>query len=251
MIAVVIGAAGGIGQVVSSMMMQRGYEVILAGRTIEKLNALQQTLSSQFPEGVCSSAQVNAEDADAMVSLLQQVQRDGEAKGTPLMAVVCCVGSILLKPAHATSAAEFMSVISANLVTAFNTVRAAGRTVSSGGAIVLVSSCAARIGLPNHEAIAAAKAGVEGLVRSAAATYAPKGIRINAVAPGLTRTPLSQRITASPQAEAASLALHPLRRLGEPQDIASAICYLCSSESSWVTGETLGVDGGLAGIKGV
>jgi len=113
----------------------------------------------------------------------------------------------------------------------------------------LVSSAAARIGLPNHEAIAAAKAAVEGMALSAAATYAKNGIRVNCVAPGLTRTPLTASLTRSEAQLKASVAMHPLGRIGEPDDVAAAIDWLLSPESAWITGQALGVDGGLATVK--
>ena len=118
-----------------------------------------------------------------------------------------------------------------------------------GGSIVFVSTAAASIGLPNHEAIAAAKGGIEALVRSAAATYGKSGIRVNAVAPGLVETPLTQRITASESARAGSEAMHALRRIGQPEDVAGAILWLLSNEAAWVTGQTFGVDGGLGAVR--
>jgi NAD(P)-dependent dehydrogenase (short-subunit alcohol dehydrogenase family) len=120
---------------------------------------------------------------------------------------------------------------------------------ADGGAVVLVSSAAARIGLANHEAIAAAKAGLEGLARSAAATYARQRIRFNVVAPGLVRTPLTQGLVANELAEKASLAMHPLGRLGEPDDVARAIAWLLDPAQNWITAQVLGVDGGLADVK--
>ncbi len=117
------------------------------------------------------------------------------------------------------------------------------------GSIVLSSSTAGLIGLTNHEAIAAAKAAVIGLMRSAAASYATKGIRINAVAPGLTRTPLTQAITNNEIALKASTAFHPLGRIGEPEDVAAAILWLLSDESAFVTADVIAVDGGLSSIK--
>ena len=105
------------------------------------------------------------------------------------------------------------------------------------------------MGLANHEAVAAAKAGVIGLTRSAAATYAARGVRVNCVAPGLVRTALTDRITANPAAERASLAMHPLGRLGEPGDVARAIVFLLDPENDWITGQVLGVDGGLGSLK--
>jgi NAD(P)-dependent dehydrogenase (short-subunit alcohol dehydrogenase family) len=167
----------------------------------------------------------------------------------PIRGLVNLAGSIILKPAHLTTDEELRACLDTNLVSAFNVVRAAGRRLANNASVVLMSSSAAQIGLANHEAIAAAKAGVEGLVRSAAATYAAKGIRFNAIAPGLVKTPLSEKITSSSAAEAFSRSLHPLGRLGEAADIASAIGFLLSDEASWITGQVLGVDGGLGRIK--
>ena len=113
-----------------------------------------------------------------------------------------------------------------------------------------MSSAAARHGLANHEAIAAAKAAVEGLVRSAAATYAPRGVRVNAVAPGLVRTPLAARLTANPASLAASEAMHPLGRIGEPDDVAALVAWTLGPEATWVTGQGGGMDGGLSSGAG-
>jgi NAD(P)-dependent dehydrogenase (short-subunit alcohol dehydrogenase family) len=162
-----------------------------------------------------------------------------------------CVGSVLLRPAHMTSESAYRDVIAQNLDTAFATVRAGGKALKGGGSIVLVSSAVVRSGLPNHEAIAAAKGGIEGLVRSAAATYAAADVRVNAVAPGLVRTPLTERITSNERAAESSLALHALGRFGEPADIASAITWLLSPEQAWLTGQVIGVDGGLGSVRTV
>jgi NAD(P)-dependent dehydrogenase (short-subunit alcohol dehydrogenase family) len=103
-------------------------------------------------------------------------------------------------------------------------------------------------GLGNHEAIAAAKAGLSGMVRAAAATYASMGLRLNAVAPGLVDTPGASGLLASEQARKISSSLHPLGRLGEPGDIARLLLFLAQPENSWITGETFSVDGGMSAI---
>jgi 3-oxoacyl-[acyl-carrier protein] reductase len=235
----VIGGAGGIGSAVARQLAAAGGRVFLAGRDAAKLAALGDELG--MPHGLVEATDPDAIDAcaDAAAAALGG-----------LTGIVCCAGSILLKPAHLTTAAEWQATLAVNLTSGFGCVRAAGRLLrESGGSVVLVSSAAARVGLANHEAIAAAKAGLIGLVRSAAATYARQKIRFNAVAPGLVRTPLARGLVASELAEKASIGMHPLGRLGEPDDVARAIVFLLDGAQGWITGQVLGVDGGLADLK--
>jgi NAD(P)-dependent dehydrogenase (short-subunit alcohol dehydrogenase family) len=164
--------------------------------------------------------------------------------------VANCVGAFLLKPAHAITDHEWNAMLAANLGSAFAVVRAAGLVMAEhGGSVVLVSSAAARIGLANHEAISAAKAGIEGLALAAAATYAAKGIRVNCVAPGLTRTPLTARLWQNDAVAKASAGMHALGRIGTPEEVASAIDWLLDSGQAWVTGQVIGVDGGLSRVR--
>ena len=136
-----------------------------------------------------------------------------------------------------------------NLDSSFYITRAAARQMrQKGGAIGLCTSAAAQIGLSNHEAIAAAKGGVIGLGRAAAASYAGK-IRVNIVAPGLVETEMAKPITGKEQSRKFSLGMHPVGRLGKPEDIASALAWLMDPEQSWVTGQVLGVEGGLSSLK--
>jgi 3-oxoacyl-[acyl-carrier protein] reductase len=235
----IVGAGGGIGSALARQIVAAGGSVFLAGRDVRKLEMLSGELAMP-------SAAVEAADPDAIDTCA-----DGAAAALGgLTGIANCVGSLLLKPAHLTSTAEWQATIATNLTSGFGCVRAAGRLMKAdGGAVVLVSSAAARIGLANHEAIAAAKAGLEGLARSAAATHARQRIRFNVVAPGLVRTPLTQGLVANELAEKASLAMHPLGRLGEPGDVARAIAWLLDPAQSWITGQVLGVDGGLADVK--
>jgi NAD(P)-dependent dehydrogenase (short-subunit alcohol dehydrogenase family) len=110
-------------------------------------------------------------------------------------------------------------------------------------------SCLSLTGIANHEAIAAAKAGIMGLTYSAAATYASSHIRINAVAPGLIETNLTRPITKVPAARDASIAMHALGRLGHPNDVAQAIVFFLQPENNWITGQILAVDGGLSVVR--
>ena len=236
----VIGGAGGIGSDVARTVVGDGGSVFLAGRDAGKLAALGAELGVPY-------ATVEAGDPDAVDACADAA---AEALGG-LDGIVNCAGSLLLKPAHLTTTAEWQATLAANLSSAFGSVRAAGRLLrASGGSVVLMSSAAARVGLANHEAIAAAKAGVIGLMLSAAATYAKAKIRFNAVAPGLVRTPLTQGLVASELAEKASIGMHPLGRLGTPEDVARAIVFLLDPAQSWITGQVLGVDGGLADLRG-
>jgi len=156
----------------------------------------------------------------------------------------------VLKPAHLTTPQDYDDVIATNLTTAFALVRAAAPQMrKTGGSIVLVSTAAVSAGLANHEVVAAAKGGVEGLVRAAAATYGARGIRVNAVAPGLVVTPQTQKLVDNERQADASRAMHVLDRFGQPEDVASAITWLVHPDNTWVTGQVLGVDGGLGHVR--
>jgi NAD(P)-dependent dehydrogenase (short-subunit alcohol dehydrogenase family) len=235
---VILGAAGGIGSRLARRLASRSAHLILAGRTAA-------TLEELASETGAETAVIDARSFDEVENCVAQAKdRFGRLDG-----VVNCVGSILLKPAHRTSRDEFDDVVATNLASAFAAVRASARELEEGGSIVLVSTTAAQTGLANHEAIAAAKAGVIGLARSAAATYASRKVRVNCVAPGLIDTPLSSRITGNKASLEASIRMHPLGRIGDPDDVASAIDWLLGRESGWVTGQVLGVDGGLASLR--
>lgn len=236
---VIVGGSGAIGSAVCRRLADAGARLLIVGRSVEKLRAV----------GDAIGAEAVAADATRFEELERVVQHAFDRWGR-LDGIANCVGSVLLRPAHLTSERDYRNTLALNLDTAFGTVRAAARAMmKEGGSIVLTSTAAVRSGLPNHEAIAAAKGGIEGLVRSAAATYGPAGIRVNAVAPGLVRTPLTERITSNDRAREASRSLHVLGRLGEPDDVAAAIAWLLDPGSGWVTGQVIGVDGGLGSAR--
>jgi len=236
---IVVGAGGGIGRAVCSQIAAAGGRAFLVGRSEEKLQSVASELGFEYMVADAS----NWEQLDAAVAKAEAVL------GT-INAAINLAGSVLLKPAHLTSRADWDSTVGANLTSAFGLVRAtAPKMFQNGGSIVLLSSAAASIGLSNHEAIAACKSGVEGLVRSAATTYAAKSIRVNAVAPGLVETPMTERIWKQPRAAEASLTMHPLGRFGQSEEIARGILFLASPEQSWITGQVLGIDGGLGKLK--
>jgi len=240
-VVVIVGGAGGIGSTVARRLAVRGFRLILASRNRERLQIVAAETSAQ-------PVVLDARDSAAVEGMMQSVL----ASHGRLDGLVNCAGSILIKPAHLISDQEFADTIAINLTTAFNLVQAATRLMmkqAGGGSIVLCSSVAARRGLVNHEAIAAAKAGVEGLALAAAASYARFGVRINCVAPGLTRTELTRSFTQNETVAKMSAALHPLGRIGEPGEVASAICWLLDAEQSWVTGQVLAVDGGMSHVQ--
>ena len=235
----VVGGSGGIGFDVAQRLRTRGFEVVLAARDKVRLDDCAREIGAR-------SVNMDATDSASVTEALDGALPDGAR----LIGVAHCVGSILLKPAHLTSDADWRATLETNLTSSFLILReTARRMMQGGGSIVFCSTVAAQRGLFNHEAVAAAKAGVEGLARAAASTYARYKIRVNCVAPGLVQTPLSQSITSNEAARKVSLALHPMGRLGDPGDVASAICWLLSPEQSWVTGQVLGVDGGMSTVQ--
>lgn len=234
----ILGATGAIGSALARRLAAAGARLVLAGRHPERLADL--AAATGGTAVVADATRAADVDACAERAVAAYGRLDGAAN---------CVGSVLLKPAHLTRDDEFAAVLATNLHSSFFLVRAAARAMAAGGSVVLVSTAAAAIGLPNHEAIAAAKAGIEGLARSAAATYAPRNIRVNVVAPGLVRSPLTARITGNEAALRASLSLHALGRVGEPDDVASALAWFLDPANAWVTGQVLGVDGGLGTLK--
>jgi len=221
-----VGASSQIGQSVHQLLLAQDHEVVTTARDNQKINP---------------HYSLDATDFNAVDEVFEQV---GLLDG-----VVNFAGSLLLKPAHLTTLAEWQHTIASSLTTSFAIVRAAGRFMTQGGSVVLIGSAAAEIGLANHEAIASAKAGIVGLALSAAATYAHQGLRFNVVEPGLTETSLTVDFTQNELIKKGSIAMHPLGRLGQPLDIAQAIVFFLQPENNWITGQHLAVDGGLSRLK--
>lgn len=238
-VTVILGATGGIGRALVDRLSRSGARLVLAARHEQPLRELADSV-----DGL--AVPTDGTDSDSVDVLFKRAADEyGRVAG-----VVNLVGSVLLKPAHLLSNEDWDEAVRLNLNSAMYVVRAAVKTMmKGGGSIVLTSSVAATIGLINHDAIGAVKAGVEGLVRSSAASYAPRGIRINAVAPGLTRTNMTKNIFAHESNLNASVAMHPLKKTGEPEDVASAIAWLLQPDQRWVTGQVLNVDGGLSRVR--
>lgn len=181
-------------------------------------------------------------------SLFARVAADG---GDTIAGLVYAVGTINLKPLARLTEADFLRDYRVNVLGAALAVQAAAPALARGGpgaGVVLFSSVAAAQGFSFHASIGSAKGAVEALTLSLAAELAPK-VRVNAVAPSLTRTPLAQKIVAKEESAAAIAALHPLPRLGTPDDIAAMTTFLLSPEASWMTGQVVRVDGGRSTLR--
>ena len=239
---IIAGITGGIGSDLARRLHAGGWRVGGFARSADKLAALAVELPG------LETIAADATDPVAVDAAITDLLARG---GGQLDAYVHCVGSILLKSAHLTSLEEWRRTLDLNLNSAFYGLKAAiGPMQTQGaGSIVLLSSVAASTGLPSHEAIAAAKGGIEGLVRAAAASYASRNVRVNAVAPSLTDTPMAAGLLGNPAARAFSEKMHPLGRIGTPANIASAIAYLLSPEADWVTGQVWGIDGGMGTVR--
>ena len=242
----VFGAYGGVGSALARRLAGQGARLALSGRDEDRLREAASQAGDEGAADVLTHA-ADATDFDAVEGVVQAVmERFGQVNG-----VVNAVGSVLLKPAHITRPQEWMDTLHTNLTSSFAILRAGARPMMKAkeGSLVFFSTAAAVHGLPNHEAIAAAKGGVDALVRSAAATYGKAGIRVNSVALGLVETPATERITSSDSAREASEAMHALGRIGQPEEAAAAAHFLLSPDAAWITGQTLGVDGGLGRVR--
>ncbi|MCS6968864.1 MAG: SDR family oxidoreductase [Cytophagales bacterium] len=163
-----------------------------------------------------------------------------------------CPGSITLKPFNRLTLEDFRKDFEINVIGAVRVLQTALpflKKAPEGAAIVLFSTVAVAIGMGFHASIAAAKGAVEGLARALAAELAPAKIRVNVVAPSLTKTPLAQSLVATPEKEEASAKRHPIGRIGQPRDVADTAIFLLSPQASWITGQIIGVDGGMGKLK--
>lgn len=234
------GIAGGIGSTLASRLADAGACVGGFGRSSEKWDKF------------CSrNASLDLYEADAGdLDSVEKVFAEFTQKHGGLDAYVHSVGTVFLKPLHLMSDRDWDGVIHANLDSAFYAARAAIRPMrkQKHGVILFFGSVAAQSGLSSHEAIAAAKGGVSGLMRSIAASYSSIGIRANAIAPGLVETPATAALTSSEQALRLSERMHPLGRIGQPDDAASLAAWLLSDDASWMTGQVISLDGGMGSI---
>ncbi len=227
----VVGGSSGIGLSLIKMLASQGAQLYNASRT----------QSDDWPEGVIHIP----------VDVLSDMNILSESLPENLHGLVYAVGSINLKPFSRYTDDDFMSDYKLNVIGAARCIQLAHKSLrkAAGASIVLLSSVAARTGMPYHASIAAAKGGVESLALSLAAEFAAQNIRVNVVAPSLTDTPLAGNLLSTSEKREASAKRHPLGRIGKPEDISASISFLLSEQSGWISGQILGVDGGMGNLK--
>jgi NAD(P)-dependent dehydrogenase (short-subunit alcohol dehydrogenase family) len=241
-IALVTGANGGIAGELITRLQARGVQVAAVGRDAAKLHdtgaALAIAADTTTPEGAALA-----------------VATCRERLGLPT-ALAHCVGNTLIAPLHRTTAAQFQQIVQVNLMSAFFTLhawvealRGAQPEATAGASAVFASSVVSRIGVANHEAIAAAKGGVEALARSAAATYAAQGWRFNTVAPGMTESPMTAAMLKVPAMREGAGRQYPLGGVQTAAQVADAMDWLLSSAAARITGQVIAVDGGFTEVR--
>ncbi|MBK9291720.1 MAG: SDR family oxidoreductase [Bacteroidetes bacterium] len=226
----IVGASSGIAFRTAELLHNDGHQLFVISRHPEKLTHL---IGIQFVEGNFLS------DDFSPVGLPEVL--DG---------LLYAPGTINLKPFRGLKPSDFLHDFEVNVLGAVRVLQSAFKSLknSSLASVVLFSTVAVGRGMAYHASIASAKGAIEGLTRSLAAEWAP-GIRVNAIAPSLTDTPLAQRLLSSPEKIEVSAKRHPLQRVGTPDDVARLAVFLLGSQSSWITGQIIGVDGGLSSLS--
>lgn len=222
-----IGGNSGIGLATAKLLQSQGHDLIAAARTTDQLEVL--------------GIPVQPFDAQKPASLQLPETLDG---------LIYFPGTINLKPFHRLTDEDFLTDFQINCLGAANAIRQALPALKKApnASVVLFSTVAVVQGMAFHASISAAKAAVEGLTKSLAAELAPK-IRVNAIAPSLTDTPLASQFLGTDEKRAASAKRHPLQNVGDPEDIAKLASFLLSTESSFITGQIHRPDGGLSSVK--
>ncbi len=236
-IVLITGASGGVGRALVHQLRAQGLRIAAVSRDVARLDDLDVqariAADTTTPEGASLAVAACVEQLGAAPARLAH-----------------CVGSTLIAPLHRTRAEAYREILRVNLDSAFFTMQAWLLALNgASGAAVFASSVVARIGVANHEAIAAAKGGVEAMVRSAAATYAAQGVRVNAVAPGMTDTPMAAGILKLPAMREGAGRQYPLGGIQTADQVADVMSWLLGAGASRLTGQVLAVDGGFTTVR--
>ncbi len=232
---VILGATGSIGSSLAKKLTTSGEEIHLVGRDETSLSNLANEVNSTFT--VCDVLEENFAE-----KILNDLNNE------PVNGLAYCVGSIDLKPLKLTRKSDFMQSFNLNLISATEVIRSLGDNLKKNkGSIVLFSTVAVKQGFPNHAIVSSAKGAIEGLTYALAAELAPN-IRINCIAPSLTNSKISNFLLKNEKIAEGIAKMHPLKRIGEGEDSASLAKFLLSEESSWITGQIFGVDGGRSSV---
>ncbi|WP_063793349.1 SDR family NAD(P)-dependent oxidoreductase [Frankia sp. R43] len=238
--ALVVGGGSGIGLATATVLARDGAAVTIAGRTEEKLNAAAEKLAGT--EGL--RLRTARCDTLAAADVERAVEIAAGGTGGHLDIAVTVPGGGSFAPVLTYDPDQFSREVDLNVRPVYLLIRYAGAAMTAGGSIVATSSTAAAFSTRNLASYGTGKAAVDALVRIAADELGARGIRVNSVRPGLTRTATTTGLFASDTVRAAFLASQPLARHGEADDQAAAIRFLAGPESSWITGQHLAVDGG-------
>ena len=231
----ILGSTGSIGSPLARKIVSDGGEVHLVWRDESSLSALASELNSSF-----TTCDVLEENYSEKIT--------NDLGDTPINGLAYCVGSIDLKPLKLTKKSDFMQSFNLNLISATEIIKSTADNLKQNkGSIVLFSTVAVKKGFTNHAIVASAKGAVEGLTVSLAAEFAPN-IRVNCIAPSLTKSKISNFLLKNEKIAEGIAKMHPLKRLGEGSDSSAVAHFLLSENSSWITGQIFGVDGGRSSI---
>ena len=231
----IFGATGSIGSSLTDILYNEKKNCHLIARNEEELKKLSEKYNYSF--SICDVLQL-----DFTKKLLT------ELSDTEILGIAYCIGSIDLKPLKLTKSSDFISSYVLNLVGVTEIIRNFQDNLKRNNAsVVLFSTVAAKKGFINHSIISSAKSGVEGLTVALAAELAPN-IRVNCIAPSLSKSKMAKAVIKNSKMEESIAKMHPLKRIGEGSDAASLSNFLLSKDSSWITGQIIGVDGGRSTI---
>ena len=245
-VAVITGGASGIGWKTAELLLENHPDVACA--LVDLDEAQSGELVKRFGDARVRFVPCDVTDQPAVAQAVEEI----EAWNRPITMLVTCAGIQIVADSFELPAEHWKRVLSVHLDGTFYWCQAAGRAMrdAGGGSIVTIGSIAQDFGFPGRAAYTTSKAGIGGLTRVLAVEWAPAGIRVNSVIPGMVETPLFQRAAAQGIVDAeAAASEHALDRLGSTAEIAEAIAFLLSDRSSFITGELVHVDGGFRALR--